>query len=956
MTTSGESQKETTGMKLEVMSAKTKTRIGFWNVRTMYETGKLAQVTTEMRRYNLHVLGVSESRWIGTGRLKTVSGETVLYSGRDDELHREGVAIILKKGADRSLLEWKPINSRLIKARLKGKQNNLTLIQCYAPTNDSEDDLKDNFYLRLQAEIEQVPMQDLIIIMGDLNAKVGADNSGSDRVMGRHGSGIINENGERLVEFCTTNNLVIGGRDRNQIDHLLINEKWQIKIKIMKLKSAGRLTKRRSRFDVSQLKHPNVRNPLILEVCNRFEALVELDGREDINDEGMNKNWERITIANNDSSKTCLGCRQRRPKEWMLSDTWKAIESRRRLKKKVMDSKSQQLKERHQDMYRAANKEVKRRTRADKRKYIENLASQAEEAAARNEQGTVYKVTKIITGKCHTTNVLVKDKNGILLTSEGEQQRRWTEHFRELLNRPPPTVVPNIQEAATDLDISTDVPTRREIIQAINSLRNGKAPGHDNLNAELFKADPELAAPIITSLFTKIWEQEEIPIDWSRGLIVKISKKWSLSDCNNWQGITLLSVPSKIFCKIIIQRITQAVDDLLRNEQSAFCKRRGCTDNIFTLRNILEQCTEWNRELYVNFIDYEKAFDSIHRDSLWQILRAYGIPQRIINIIKCFYSNFTCCIGQGDLSFEVKTGVRQGCVMSSMLFNIAIDWVLCRTMEDQRRGIRWTPFTILEDLDFADDLALLSHTRQHIQEKTDRLSMFSNQVGLRISLKNTEAMCVNVPSPKKIRVRGQDIPYTNKFTYLGSVLCQDGGTSVDIQSRLNKARNAFMSLRSVWRSASYSTKTKLRIYQSCVLSTLLYGSECWRMTEQDLSKLASFHTANLRKILRIFWPQKISNDQLLRQTKQEDIRTLVNRRRWRWIGHVMRKASNNIARIAMHWTPEGKRSRGRPKTTWRRTVEKRLRGLNYSWSTIEKLAKDRQGWKDFVAALCATQA
>ena len=175
------------------------------------KTGKLAQATTEMRRYNLHVLGVSESRWIGTGRLKTVSCETVLCSGRDDELHREGVEIILKKGADRSVLEWKPINSRLIKARPKGKQNNLTLIQCYTPTNDSEDDLKDNFYLRLQAEIEQVPMQDLIIIMGDLNVKVGADNSARHRVIGRHESGIINENGKRLVEFCTTNNLVIGG-------------------------------------------------------------------------------------------------------------------------------------------------------------------------------------------------------------------------------------------------------------------------------------------------------------------------------------------------------------------------------------------------------------------------------------------------------------------------------------------------------------------------------------------------------------------------------------------------------------------------------------------------------------------------------------------------------------------------------------------------------------------------
>ena len=80
--------------------------------------------------------------------------------------------------------------------------------------------------------------------------------------------------------------------------------------------------------------------------------------------------------------------------------------------------------------------------------------------------------------------MLVKDKNGTLLSSEGEQERRWTEHFREVLNRPPPSEEPNIQEAATDLDISTDALTRREIIQAINSLKNGKAPGHDNLNAE----------------------------------------------------------------------------------------------------------------------------------------------------------------------------------------------------------------------------------------------------------------------------------------------------------------------------------------------------------------------------------------------------------------------------------------------------------------------------------------
>ena len=96
MTAGSESREEATSMK-EVLCAKCKTRIGFWNVRTMYETGKLAQVTSEMRRYNLHILGVSECRWTGTGRINSETRETVLYSGREDNHHFEGVALIVKK-------------------------------------------------------------------------------------------------------------------------------------------------------------------------------------------------------------------------------------------------------------------------------------------------------------------------------------------------------------------------------------------------------------------------------------------------------------------------------------------------------------------------------------------------------------------------------------------------------------------------------------------------------------------------------------------------------------------------------------------------------------------------------------------------------------------------------------------------------------------------------------------
>ena len=103
MNDSGESHSlEATDRKIEVLSTKTKTKLGFWNVRTMYQTGKLAQVTAEMRRYGIHILGISEARWPGSGRMTTSTGETVLYSGKDDNLHEEGVAIILRKGTEKN--------------------------------------------------------------------------------------------------------------------------------------------------------------------------------------------------------------------------------------------------------------------------------------------------------------------------------------------------------------------------------------------------------------------------------------------------------------------------------------------------------------------------------------------------------------------------------------------------------------------------------------------------------------------------------------------------------------------------------------------------------------------------------------------------------------------------------------------------------------------------------------
>ena len=144
----------------------------------------------------------------------------------------------------------------------------------------------------------------------------------------------------------------------------------------------------------------------------------------------------------------------------------------------------------------------------------------------------------------------------------------------------------------------------------------------------------------------------------------------------------------------------------------------------------------------------------------------------------------------------MKTGVRQGCTMSASLFNLTIDWVMRQATSDRVRGIRWTLLSTLEDLSTLE--ALLSHTHHHMQDKTTRLSMSAQQVGLKISQKMTEVMMLNVSNPLPIKVNGEELPTTEEFTYLGSTVKHDGGAGSDIKNRLNKARNVFRMLNNVW--------------------------------------------------------------------------------------------------------------------------------------------------------------
>ena len=120
----------------------------------------------------------------------------------------------------------------------------------------------------------------------------------------------------------------------------------------------------------------------------------------------------------------------------------------------------------------------------------------------------------------------------------------------------------------------------------------------------------------VQHILQDVWDDEVIPDAWKRGTIIKLPMKGNLSECCNWGGITLLSITSNVFCSIILQRITTAVDKLLRQEQAGIRNGKLCFDHIFVLCHILEQSNEWISSLYAVFMDLEKVFDSLHRPSL----------------------------------------------------------------------------------------------------------------------------------------------------------------------------------------------------------------------------------------------------------------------------------------------------------------------------------------------------
>ena len=418
----------------------------------------------------------------------------------------------------------------------------------------------------------------------------------------------------------------------------------------------------------------------------------------------------------------------------------------------------------------------------------------------------------------------------------------------------------------------------------------------------------------------------------------------------------LLSLPGKVLTRIMLRdKRSPWTSDSVTSRQAR--QDRSRTNHIATMRILIEQALEWQVPLYAVFVDFQKAFDSVERDVIWKLMHHYGFPSKFITIIQQLYEDATCqVIHEGKLTepFNVQTGVRQGCLLSPKIFLIVVDWVMKQSTAGKRTGIQWTFMKQLEDLDFADDISLLSHKQQDAQVKLRRVAEKARKTGLKINIGKTEAMRINNKQADPLRLHQENINEVEKFVYLGSVVNKNGGTEEDIRCRIYKAMYTFNTLRPIWRSTALSVRNKIRIFNTNVKSVLLYGSETWRVTNTSTQKLQTLTDRCLRNILNIRWPEVVSNDELWNNAKQTPIEMEIKKRKWGWIGHTLRKPVSNITRQALEWNPQEKRKVCRLKQTWRRCADDEIQAAGTTWAELKRTSDNRVRWRGVVSALCST--
>ena len=995
-------------------------RVGTWNVRTMQpglgedlrkmdDNRKTAIINDELLRLNVDICALQETRLAGNGHIQE-NDFKIFFQGKPETDKREyGVGFAIRNSLLSSVDPNIKGTERLGKMKLQTTSGFVHLICAHAPTLHAEDDTKDLFYSHLESVIKEIPNSDQILLLGDFNARTGSDKESWPVPLGPHSFGKMNDNGQRLLEICTLHKLCITNsffktkpqhkvswqHPRTKIWHqidFIITRRDDLKdvkltrsyhsadcdtdhsLVISKIRLSPKKTKRTKNPGKPKLNVENTSDPELSALYNS-SLKTALDSKRP-NDElsSTTEKWNHIRDSIYESASSSFGRKRKRNKDWFRASHYILNPAIEKKKKALIRYKTTSTRKSHQHL-KEMRKETRKLARQCANNYWVDLATKIQASADFGDIRGLYEGIKEATGPTRKRSAPLKTKEGNTITDKDQQMTRWAEHYGEVLGSK--TVVKEeALQAVTKLPCMEELdepPTIEELSKEIDNLQSRKAAGMDAISPELIKSGKESLLDDLHQLLVECWETGDLPQEMRDCKITTLYKnKGCMSDCNNYRGISLLSIVGKLFAKVALRRLQQLAERVYPESQCGFRASRSTHDMIFSVRQIQEKSREQNMPLYMVFIDLTKAFDLVSRSGLFKILELIGCPPKLLLFVKNFHDNMKGVVefdGSTSEPFNITSGVKQGCVLAPTLFGIFFAIMLQQAFKDTSEGVyihsrtdgslfntarlkAKTKITksLIRDLLFADDAAVIAHSPEELQILLNGLSKACSDFGLTISIAKTKVMVQGVQEQPNIKINNTQLEVVSEFPYLGSLISDNLALDREIDRRIGKACSTLSRLTErVWENSHLSIHTKILVYKACVLSTLLYGSESWTLYAHQTRKLNSFHMRCLRRILNVHWSDKITNNKILDMAGIQSLYTILRQQRLRWLGHVIRMTENRIPKMVLFSElASGARKRGKPILRYKDRCKEDLQVIGVAPETLQSVALDRDTWRNLV--------
>ena len=733
---------------------------------------------------NVDILGISEMHLKDPNAILTGN---LLKSGGDPNDRAAGVGLLLSARAQKALTFANAISPRILMARFKADRADLTVIVVYIP-HQGKDQVPT--YTELEQVISTVSKHDCLVVLGDFNSRLArsdALNNFMDKeLVGRWSihhrdcqGGILLRAMMQRQDLCAISTMFRPqGKTSNatwinpdsylkpsQIDHILVCNRWRSWVRSCHVRWGAslmrwgekkdhgtitatfsirsRATQSKRKIDLQRLKN---------ETCQTLyrEKLHTKLQSKDISGTDVNGRWLHIKQSINE----------------VAADTLKPVDNPLRKNGYVSDSTLELLERRIRYFKRKGNRAmaddrsfwrrlISRALKRDYRAWIEDKVRQMERADSVGDVKKVHRIAGTLQGKWKRGNTTIaKDEGGKPVTTEEERLAVFKRFYEVKFGPAPAPESPSKVVPITVLDGRDNPPvidegpiTLKEVEHAVKCLSNEKSPGVDEIPIELIKHSPE-AIGELHELINQVWTAEHtvLPDDWSQGLFVNIYKnKGSKNDPANYRPICLLCHAYKAFAIIILERIRVSIDARIKEGQEGFRNGRGCRDNLHVLRATINYALKNSTSAELIFIDFTQAFDTVSHDFLQIALEEHAIPPKFRDIIGAIYQSAKGRIkgAKGVTSdvFPIHRGVLQGCILSPILFIVCLNSIWKRT--PQGEGWQIIPGWLLDELSYADDIAMIDTEKMNGERRLQTFSDIANQTAsMRINIPKTVGMSI----------------------------------------------------------------------------------------------------------------------------------------------------------------------------------------------------------------------